>query len=385
MPVRVGTSVFHSWKALEFPPAGWTDTFIFSMQSDAGLPPDAYAEVVKKLTWQLNKLRRGASVWVQVDGPGMWYGKEVRRFLRGTPIAVAVTGVDVPQSMTESFSLSPHTIPIPSGAPPQAEDWSMGDLSRDAVACLRVLARIQDGSTSEIAALSGFGIDLARKLLRSLVEEEYGVCISDFVTPAKPKQTTLIGGREIGRSNPGEKKKARFWQPTKKGISVALRSWGLPPDYYFPERKEFRTPKDSRHRRRARQWPAWLRKAWPHVEVWSGWSEVYIKGLKATPDALAWGQMDGSETLFWLEVESGHSSGQLIQKKMSRRLSQASAYAENLGVRLVFVLLGMPWVQEAARPALAGIPPTVAVVTGDWNKFGELPVVEWGKIRLGID
>jgi hypothetical protein len=265
------------------------------------------------------------------------------------------------------------------------DDWSLGDLSRDAVACLRVLARIQSGSTSEIAALSGFGIDLARKLLRSLVEKEYAVHISDFVTPARPKQTILIGGKEISRSNPGEKKKVPFWQPTKKGISIALRSWGLPPDYYFPERKEFRTPKDSRHRRRARQWPAWLRKAWPHVDVWSGWSEVYIKGLKATPDALAWGQMDGSETLFWLEVESGHSSGQVIQEKMSRRLNQASAYAENLGVRLVFVLLGMAWVQEAARPALAGIPPTVAVVTGDWTKFGELPVVEWGKVRLGTD
>jgi hypothetical protein len=54
-------------------------------------------------------------------------------------------------------------------------------------------------------------------------------------------------------------------------------------------------------------------------------------------------------------------------------------------VRLVFVLLAMPWVQEAARPVLAGIPDTVAVVTGDWKDFGRLPVVEWGKVRLAAE
>ena len=87
VPVRVGTSVFHGWTAIEYPPAGWTDTFIFSMQPDAGLPPDDYAEALRKLIGQLNKLRHGASIWVQVDGPGMWYAKEVRRVLRGVNIA----------------------------------------------------------------------------------------------------------------------------------------------------------------------------------------------------------------------------------------------------------------------------------------------------------
>jgi len=52
---------------------------------------------------------------------------------------------------------------------------------------------------------------------------------------------------------------------------------------------------------------------------------------------------------------------------MSRKLFLATAYAESLKVRLVFLLLAMPWVQEAARKALAGIPDHVAVVTSDWN------------------
>ena len=385
VPVRVGTSVFHGWTAIEYPPAGWTDTFIFSMQHDAGLPPDDYAQALRKLTWQLNKLRRGASIWVKVDGPGMWYAKEVRRVLRGVNLAVAVTMSGVSQPELESFYLMPYTLRVPSGPPPLAADWYLGDLSRKQLDCLRVLARLQKGYTTEIAALVGVGIDLARKMLRVLVEKEYALYITDFVKPARPKLMTMIGGKEVGRSKPDEKKSYPFWQVTRKGSSIALRSWGLPPDYYFPERKEFRAPLDSRHRRVARQWPAWVRKAWSHAEVWTGWSEVYIKGLDATPDALAWGRLDGCETLFWLEVESGHSSREVLQRKLSRRLSQACAYTHSLNVRLVFVLLAMPWVQEAARSALAGIPDTVAVVTGDWKEFGRLPVVEWGKVRLAAE
>ena len=385
VPVRVGTSVFHGWTAIEYPPAGWTDTFIFSMQSNAGLPPDDYAQLLRKLIWQLNKLRRGASIWVQVDGPGMWYAKEVRRVLRGVNLAVAVTLSGVSQPELESFYLMPYTLRVPSGPPPLAEDWCLGALSRKQLDCLRVLARLQKGYTTEIASLVGVGIDLARKMLRLLVEKGYALYITDFVKPVKPKQMVRFGGKEVGRSKTDEMKSYPFWQITKKGISIALRSWGMPPNYYFPERKEFRTPPDGKHRRIARQWLAWVSKAWSHAEIWTGWTEVYIKRLAATPDALAWGRLDGWETLFWLEVESGHCSREVLQRKLSRRLGQASAYAESLGVRLVFVLLAMPWVQEAARPVLTGIPDTVAVVTGDWNEFGKLPVVEWGKVRLATE
>ena len=384
-PVHVGTSVFHGWTAIEYPPAGWTDTFIFSMQHDAGLPPDDYAQALRKLTWQLNKLRRGASIWVQVDGPGMWYAKEVRRALRGMPLAVAVTMSGVSQPELESFNLIPYTLRVPSGPPPLAAEWYLGDLSRKQLDCLRVLARLQKGYTKEIASLVGEEDEFALSMLQVLVEKEYARYITDFVAPVKPKQLTLIGGKEVGRYKLGEMKSYPFWQITKKGISIALRSWGLPPGYSFPERKEFRTPPDGKHRRISRQWLAWVRQAWSHAEIWTGWSEVYIKRLAATPDALAWGRMDGWETLFWLEVESGHSSREVLWRKLSRRLNQAYAYTQSLNVRLVFVLLAMPWVQEAARHVLTGIPDTMAVVTGDWKDFGRLPVVEWGKVRLAVE
>jgi len=385
VPVRVGTSVFHGWTALEYPPAGWTDTFIFSMQHDAGLPPDDYAQALRKLTWQLNKLRKGASIWVQVDGPGMWYAKEVRRMLRGVNLAIAVTSSGVSHPELESFNLVPYTLRVPSGPPPLAAEWYLGDLSRKQLDCLRVLARLQRGTTREIAAMVGVEFFMAFTRLQELVEKGYVRYITDYVKPVKPKPTLLFAGKEACRSKPDEVKSDPFWQITRKGISIALRSWGLPPNYYFPERKEFRTPPDGKHRRIARQWLAWVSKAWSHAEIWTGWSEVYIKRLTATPDALAWGRLDGWETLFWLEVESGHCSREVLRTKLTRRLCQATAYTHSLNVRLVFVLLAMPWVQEAARPALAGIPDTVAVVTSDWKEFGWLPVVEWGKVRLATE
>ena len=63
MPVHVGKPVFHDWKAIEYPPAGWTDIFIFSMQSDAGLPPDDYVDSLKNLKpaikiYYMNRLLR---------------------------------------------------------------------------------------------------------------------------------------------------------------------------------------------------------------------------------------------------------------------------------------------------------------------------------------
>jgi hypothetical protein len=79
--------------------------------------------------------------------------------------------------------------------------------------------------------------------------------------------------------------------------------------------------------------------------------------------------MDGWEALFWLEVESGHASREIIRKKLALRLSQTTAYAESLKVRLVFVLLAMPWVQEAARNALVGITENSCWLYGQLEKM----------------
>jgi hypothetical protein len=276
---------------------------------------------------------------------------------------------------------------VPGPPPPQAEEWFLGNLSNNELMCLRVLDRLQEGYTAEIAALAGLSLDTARKNLQILVEKDYAVYNVGTVMKPKhelsPKQLVLIGEKSFGRVDPEKKLRYPFYKITRKGNSLALRSWGIPPGYYFPERWEFRKPSDSRHRKILRKWPAWLRKAWPHTQVWTGWSEVYIKGLDATPDALAWGSFGDYETLFWLEVESGHQSSERIIQKINRRLNQASAYGKSMKLNVVFVLLAMPWVQKMAGPALVNIQDHVAVVTEDWNNFGHLPMAEWGRVRLG--
>ena len=383
-PVHVGTSVFPGWRSIEYPPAGWTDTFIFKMSPDAGLPPDAYAGAVKMLTWQLKKLHHGAaSLWIQVDGPGRWYAREVRRYLKGASISIAVTSSSVDQPQANDFWPPLPMSRVPSPPPPQIEEWCLGDLSKEELACLRVLNRLREGYVPEIAALAGAESGIALKAIQSLVEKEYTSCIVDADRSATPMQMVSIWGKYFGRADPDQKKGYPVYKISRKGSSIALRSWGIPPNYYFWERWECRTPVDSRHRKILRTWPAWVKKAWSYAEVWSGWSEVYLKGVDATPDALAWGTFNQYETLFWLEVESGHRSSSKLIQVINRRLNQAAAYARCTKMHVVFVLLAMPWVQKAAGPALVGLQDHMAVVTGDWNDFGHLPVAEWGKVRLG--
>jgi hypothetical protein len=81
----------------------------------------------------------------------------------------------------------------------------------------------------------------------------------------------------------------------------------------------------------------------------------------------------GCETLFWLEVGEEHKTRKDIISDVSRRLRQAITLSEQTGIRLVFALLGTRWVREEARWACRQLPPSVAVVMGDWARFGELP------------
>ena len=92
---------------------------------------------------------------------------------------------------------------------------------------------------------------------------------------------------------------------------------------------------------------------------------------------MEWGRIQGYETLFWLEVGDEHQTREQIFELMSTRLRQAIQLST---VRLVFTLLSIPWVHEAARWACANLPEDVAVVMGERRWFGELPVMEWGRV-----
>jgi hypothetical protein len=137
------------------------------------------------------------------------------------------------------------------------------------------------------------------------------------------------------------------------------------------------------HRTTSRRWPAWLRSAYPRAEIWTGWSETKLPGISVYPDALAWGRIQGYETLFWLEVGDDHKSREEIEKITKRRLKSARKLCMGTGIRLVYVQISPRWVQEAVAWSLRDLMPEVAVLLVNKHRFGELPAVEWGRVNSG--
>jgi hypothetical protein len=292
----------------------------------------------------------------------------MRQALWGFPAPIAVTSDSI-QPQIWNFSFFPWVDHEPLPPPPSAESYLKGkNLRSSELGCLQVLARANCAYTAEVASLANFSLTTARKARRSLEENGHIQLIDEGKYP--------------------------FWKIRRPGLSIALRSWGLPPGIAFSGRKERgksackeretfklknRRSSSGRHRRTARLWPAWLRRAWPQAQIWAGWSEVSCG--RTRPDALCWGRLDGYETLFWLEVEGGNTSSEILRKKMIRRINQALIYARRFSVRLVFAFLGPPWVREAGVKVFHDLPDDVAVVIEDWKAFGKLPVPEWGRVR----
>ncbi len=352
MAVRVGSLVFSEWCSFSLG-SGLSDTFVFPLSAQAGLPPGDYAHPLRRMAGQLAGLRPGASLWVPVDAPGRcWYVDEVRQALRGLPLAVAVTRDYGSPPRLRDFSFCPGLFPTPVPPPPTAPDHDASGLSLQETQALRVLARLGKAYTAEVASLAGVSLPTARQALRGL------------------KRRRLVE-REGQEAFP-------IWKVRRAGLSLALRSWGLPPGVAFPTRRE-RSASGGRHRRTARLWPAWLRRSWPQAEVWTGWSEVAQGRLR--PDALAWGELSGREALFWLEVESGNASRETLRSKTIRRFEQAHLYARRFSVSLVFALLAPSWVRQAVVGGFIRLPGDTGVVLADWKAFGVLPVPQWGVVR----
>jgi hypothetical protein len=352
MGVRVGSLAFAEWRSLPLG-RGWSDTFVFPLSAQAGLPPREYAQPLRRMARQLAGLRPGASLWIPVQAlGGGWYAEEVRQALRGLPIAVAVTPGAAATPRLRDFPFCPGLFHTPTPSPPAAPDLEPSDLSLREVQALRVLARLETAYTAEVASLSGVSLPTARQALWGLADRR-------------------LVERQGQESFP-------IWKVRRAGVSLALRSWGVPPGVAFPTRQE-RSAGGKRHRRTARLWPAWLRSAWPQTEVWAGWSEVALGRLR--PDALAWGTLSGREALFWLEVESGKDSREVLRRKIIHRFEGALRYARRFSLSLVFALLAPAWVRQAVVGGFVGLPGDTAVVLADWKAFGELSVPRWGSAR----
>lgn len=366
MTVRIGDMTFSDWDSLPFRD-GWTDTFIFRISARACLPPFDYAPLLKRIVAHTRRKRSSASIWVQVDSPGEWFVKEVFRSLKGLRLPYAVTGGDQPPDFLD-FSLRPWLGHIPSPRPPEVEEEPL-PVSREALSCLQALGRMKKGNEQEVASLAGLPFDVVKSLLPEL--------------EAKKLTTYKHGQRDRrDKSKPAQMDLFPSWHLTRKGLSLALRSWGAPRNTAFNSRvEENRYQIGSEHRTVARVWPAWLKSAWSQADIWTGWSELGIPGLSVIPDGLAWGRIQGYETLFWLEVGDEHKSKKEIETNTGTRLQEALKLSRRTGMRLVYTQLSTNWVHEAARWACVNLEPDVAVAMGDQKRFGELPVIEWGNMK----
>ena len=152
-----------------------------------------------------------------------------------------------------------------------------------------------------------------------------------------------------------------------KGLSLALAKLGRSQRHaiHIPDGGEPVSRSDTDTGILRASGPAWLKSAWPQAEIWAGWSEVRIPGVSVIPDGLAWGRIQGYETLFWLEVGDSHKSRDKITNITTKRLDQAWELCERTGVRLVYAQLSTNWVHEVARWACVELPNEVAVVMGN--------------------
>ncbi|MBW7940170.1 MAG: MarR family transcriptional regulator [Candidatus Omnitrophica bacterium] len=351
MTVRVCNATFSDWVSLQFDD-GWTDTFIIRISALACLPPFVYEDPLKRIVSYLVRKRRSASIWVQVDAPGQWYALELRSALEGLRLPYAVTRTGA-QLKWVDFDKPPWVDYCPSKRPPVAPEKPHG-LSPEAVLCLQALVRMKEGEADEIASLTGLPRDGMKSLLAKLEKAGY-VAHSDSLEA--------------------------YWKCKRKGKSLALRSWGIPPNFEFKRKEESNQWLiGTTHNHRSRLWPHSLRSAWPQAEIWTGWCEVSIPETSVLPDALAWGRLQGYETLFWLEVGDTHKSKVEIETTTVTRLQEALKLCRRTEMRLVYTQLSTNWVHEAARWACVNLDSDMAVVMGDQRKEGKLPLVEWGKI-----
>jgi hypothetical protein len=335
------------------------DVFKHHISYKDGLPPYAQARIIDLITNRLIKARQYPALWVSVDAPGGWYVVEVKRLVK-KKIPMTVQPAWKTTVIERNFSqfiqptyLREDDLPI------LASRFAPADygIKESALRVLQIMARLKTAYRPEIASLAGFSESHVRNLLKQLQAEN------------------LIERRKIG--------KYEGYAIRTKGLRLAHRSWNIPKSVHFEKhRGEFRYA-GERHRRVSRRWRAWLETANPNVEILESWTEAPL--FYGIPDALIWGRKGEHEILFWLEVDSGHSSKKVMRRNYSHRFQNAYQHAKRLGISIVFCIMGPPWVVQFFPSCIPYLYPNMTIIGQDWRAFGKLPFYETGGWFSGID
>ncbi len=339
---------------------GWVDCFQFRISAQAGLPPTAQARILRVLINRIAVFRAWFYLWVELEAPGTWYAHELQRLV-GQPDKLVITPRGVNLRLAD-LPPEPKLFEKPptqrSSLLPNFRDPKPVSLSPSVLRVLQTLARLESAQTLEIASLAGFSKSYTHTQLQKL--EQSGYVRRDQVW-----------------KYPG-------WRLTRAGLLQVHRSWQLPPKVNFRNYRREHSRAGGRHRRVARLWRAWLTKAYPGAgEIWACWTEFAMH--PGFPDALAWGTWRGQETLFWLEVETGHASRQKLRLTYEARLHRVSQHAERLRIPIILAVLSLPWVLRTVVPIFTSLPPHIAVIAEDWRRFGELPIPEFGECRVDFN
>lgn len=335
------------------------DVFKHHISYKGGLPPYAQARIIDLISNRLLKSRQHPALWVSVDAPGDWYVGEIKRLVKNKiPMTIQPAGKTTVHEQDFYQPIRP-TYLREGEKPVLAPCFVPTDyrIKESALRVLQIMARLKTAYRPEIASLAGFSESHVRNLLKQLQEEN------------------LIERRRIG--------KYEGYAIRAKGLSLAHRSWNLPKGVHFSKhRGEFRYA-GERHRRVSRRWRAWLESEYPSIEILESWTEVPL--FYGIPDSLAWGCKGEHEILFWLEVDSGHSSKKVMRLNYFRRLQNAYHHAKGMGIPIVFCIMGPPWVVNFFPQCIPRLPQNLAVIGQDWRAFGRLPVYEFGRWVSGIE
>lgn len=331
------------------------DIFWHHISYKDGLPPYAQARIIDLIVNQLIKARPHPALWVSVETPGNWFYSELKRLVK-FKIPMTIQPAWKPVVLERHFSSPIQPTHIQEGDAPflaPCFDPKEYGIKRPALRILQILARLKTAHRPEIASLAGFSESHVRNLLKQLQEKG------------------LIERRQIG--------KYEGYAIRTKGLRIVHRLWHIPKGVHFTKyRGEFRYA-GERHRRKARMWRAWLEKAYPDIEIWESWTEVPIQ--RGIPDALAWGTHQGKEMLFWLEVDSGKSSGKTMQRIYSGRIAQACRHAVAWNLPIIFCIMGPGWVVRHFRRYDYSKFTPIALIGHDWRDFGGLPLYAMGEWR----